>query len=318
MVKSAAIEAGVLSLVLTPESKADHLQFAAGQYVAISFKRTGRPTPVRCFSIVSSPHDEKLAFAIRVRGRFTQAATELRAGDTVAVEGPFGDFTLNEAYDKRVVMLAAGIGITPFISMLRYASEEQLPIPITLLFANRSAKAIPFMDELLALMQSNPLLQVSFFVTGREELPISGDNYLIPGAIGQQHIGQLVGEKIEGSTYFICGPQGFMKTMQKFLRRQGVDERRIVTESFMQATRSLGAGNKFGIQPLTYGLAAASLLLMAGLIMTLDLSRGAVTSHAAATVQAAATPAVGSANAASASTGMSTTQTYQSPVSSVS
>ncbi|HEY8998777.1 MAG TPA: FAD-dependent oxidoreductase [Candidatus Saccharimonadales bacterium] len=341
-VQSTRINAGILLLTLTPTSEKDRLRFAPGQYAAISFKRNGRPTPVRCFSIVSSPNDRWLQFAIRILGPFTQAAAQLQPGDKVSVEGPFGDFTLDEEHDEQVVMLAAGIGITPFISMLRYATEEQLAIPITLLFTNRSLKNMPFKEELLALVQANPRLRLYFFVTGSEvDMMPSYDNVrFIAGSITQTYVERLTAGAFQGSTYFICGPKGFMKGMRKELRRNHVDETRVITESFTQATKSLRLSSKFGIQPLTYGLTAASLVAMTGFIMFLDLSRNTAnvaTTKASTTAQTATSSASASSAKSSATTTQpttsdtstsstataptstaQTTQTYQQPVSSVS
>jgi ferredoxin-NADP reductase len=165
-VRSVERKDDILLLTLIPKQQGRRLNFQAGQYAAIGFTRRGRPTPMRCFSIVSSPSDDALQFAMRVRGNFTQVAATLAAGDDVYVQGPFGDFTIDPVYDQRVVMLAGGIGITPFLSMIRDLTERHIALPITLLFSNRSAHSIPFMDQLQTLARQNPYLHVQFFGDG--------------------------------------------------------------------------------------------------------------------------------------------------------
>src|SRR5665213_1716250 len=110
------------------------LSYEPGQYAAISFMHNNRPTPARCFSITSSPTEQGLLqFGIRVHGNFTKTAMQsLIPGSKVIIEGPFGNFVFNAERDRSALMLAGGIGITPFISMLRYAARLQLPNDILL------------------------------------------------------------------------------------------------------------------------------------------------------------------------------------------
>jgi len=157
----------VLLLSLQPEQSHDAITYNAGQYVSIGFKRGGRRTPMRSFSVVSSPKDTStLQVAMRVQGNFTGVASQVEVGDAAYVQGPFGNFIINPDYDENIIMMAGGIGITPFISMLRYATEASLPVNITLLYSCRSQDDIPFYDELLQLQRRNPNLRILFFVTG--------------------------------------------------------------------------------------------------------------------------------------------------------
>jgi ferredoxin-NADP reductase len=296
---------------------------------------------MRCFSIASSPNDRNLQFAMRLRGRFTKTAARLQRGNAVMLRGPFGNFVIDETQDRQVVMLAAGIGITPFISMARHAAEQQQHVPITLLFTNRSAQNIPFAEELQALAARNPYFRTLFFASrenGRAQS--AGGARIISGSITQDYIKRLTEGTFRGSSYFICGPKRFIKPMRKSLRRRGVDEDHIVVESFTQTTKSFGAGAKVGIQTATYGLTGVSLLLMTCFIMFLDLSRniqkGVVKAQTTTSTQTTSNKAATSPTQASSSTNTTTqtpaaastqTQTqatpqqtpqYQQPVSSVS
>ena len=87
------ISPSVVSIGLRPENRSQRLTYEAGQYAALSFTINGRPSTVRCFSIVSSASQGgDLEFAMRVTGRFTKTATKLTIGDHVKVQGPVGDF----------------------------------------------------------------------------------------------------------------------------------------------------------------------------------------------------------------------------------
>ncbi|HSX31017.1 MAG TPA: FAD-dependent oxidoreductase [Candidatus Saccharimonadales bacterium] len=258
----------ILVLTLAPKTVRDHMSFVPGQYAAISFWRSGRPTPMRCFSIASTSLSGVLQFAMRVRGGFTHAVAELRAGDAVRVQGPFGDFTIDPEHDTRVVMLAGGIGITPFMSMLRDATERSARLPITLLYSNRSCSSIPFYEELRSLEQRNPHLRLRFYSQDAD----GGVQDMVPGNITDHDIWELLRGSHAGSTYFICGPTGFSNNLKRMLVDGGVHESRVVSEAFTQAS-PLASANGADLRRLTYGFAAASLLIMVSLVMVLDLSR---------------------------------------------
>jgi len=308
VVQKTVIMSDILLLTLAPRRQSRRLLFEPGQYAAIGFVRRGRPTPMRCFSVVSTPSSGLLQFAMRISGDFTQAAARLGVGAAVRVQGPFGSFVLDPIYDTRIVMFAGGIGITPFMSMLRDATERQLSLPITILYANRSAASIPFHEELTVLQQRNPYLRVQFFCSQASN---RSDQSCIRGSIDAPHIEQMTSTS---STYFICGPDGFTQQLERELLARGVHESRILHESFAQTTKQT-FGTKFGIRTVTYGLAAASLIAMIGFITILDLSRSLSTVPSAIMTSSASTSS--SADTAK-STASQQTYTYQPPVSSVS
>ena len=289
---------GIIDLVLQPKRKRDALSFYPGQYACIGFRQGGRPTPMRCFSIVSSPNDrERLQFGIRRQGRFTSSIAQLQPGKVVTVRGPFGDFVIDEQYDRSVVMLAGGIGITPFISTLRYAADVGLNTPITLLYSCRGRGGIPFFDELVALENRNPRLRVVFFVTDNV-LPQDNGARIISGRIDENWVQRATRESFKGSTYFLCGPKGFVGSLRKQLSGHNVDEGHILTESFTQTGATPVLGSRFSLQTWTYAFAALVLLFGTGAIMTLDLMR-AVPRLASTTATTSQTSTPTSANTTS-------------------
>jgi len=320
IVQSVNQKQDILLLTLTPKGRRNILQFEPGQYATIRFQQGLRPTPTRCFSLISPPSSSVLQFALKIEGNFTQAAARLRPGDSVKVQGPFGNFTINPEYDRNIVMLASGIGITPFLSMLRDIDERQVKPHVTLLYSNRSSTNIPFKEQLQTLAQRNPNLRIELF---------SGDT---TGKITEQHILDLVSAHGKQTTYFICGTASFTQRMQTTLASLGVYDNRIISESFAQAVPAAESG--VSLRMLTYGLSAALMTLLTAGIMLLDLNRNLSSSQAKAT--AARAPSTKSSNA-SIATSSSTSQsqatpsttsqnnsessnytTYQSPTSSVS
>ena len=295
-VQSIGRKQDVLLLTLAPVDRA--LQFEAGQYAAISFKRNGRPTPMRCFSIISTPGSGVLQFAMRVRGRFTGTAAALQHGDIVQVQGPFGEFTVDPEYDRRVVMLAGGIGITPYLSILRDLTERHIALPVNLLFANRSAASTPFADQLHLLAQQNPYLDVRFFTNDTT------------GNINAEHIRQQTAPDTGDTTYFICGPKHFTAGMRSLLVHEGVHESRIVIESFAQSS-GVTLGRGWSVPKLTYAFSATTFALAVGAVMALDLSRAVPKARAQAAPTSNTVTQAPASNSTSGSSSSSPTATAQ-------
>lgn len=329
--ESRFITSDTLLLTIEPRRAQDTFLFSPGQYVAIGFKRFGRPSPMRCFSIVSSPNGPKeLQLAVRVQGNFTRSLAALERGDHVFVRGPFGNFVIDEIYDRNIFLVAGGIGITPFMSMIRYATEMQLPLPITLLYSCTRQEHIPFFDELHYHEQQNPNFRVIFFITKDTPSPVAGRT-ILSGRIDRARLKQLSGGQLSRSTYFLCGPKPFTHAIRDTLTQEGADPHRIITEEFTPSTpaNTITALSPHAIPRWTYALTGASLMLAAAFFMVLDVGQvteKAVTHTAtpAATRQSVLSNTTDSSTApagsmASPTNTMPTYQpTYQQPMTSVS
>ncbi len=222
-----------LRLKLKPGSKPIK-QFEPGQYAAINFKRRMRPSVARCFSIVTSPHDPtQLQFSMRARGKFTTALSHLEEGDEVDVRGPYGGFVFDPDRHSDSIFIAGGIGITPFMSMMAYATETQSPRHLQLLYGVQTQDDVPFLEELKDFTNRNPNLRVTLAVDRGET------NKLAPLGVEMGRISpELIRRTLEngGKTVFICGPPPFMNGMVKTLMSYGVPKDRIITEAFNQGS----------------------------------------------------------------------------------
>lgn len=212
--------------------------FEPGQYAAINGFRGKRPMPIRCFSIVSSPtENELLQFSMRIRGKFTHALANLKPGERVHVQGPYGGFVLGQNQHKKIVMLAGGIGITPFISMIRYAALLQTDTPMQLLYSVASQDDVPFFEELLERQKQNKNLKVTFVVSDGPTEKLKGAK-VANGRVSIETIEQntdvVFGDV--GTVFYICGPPPFMKGMVSSLKGRKVAKSRMVTEAFSQGS----------------------------------------------------------------------------------
>jgi ferredoxin-NADP reductase len=145
--------------------------FVAGQFANVTLPEppeTDDEGDMRSFSIASAPYEDELTIATRMRDTaFKRTLREMRPGDVVEVDGPYGDCILDD--DTRVaVFLAGGIGITPFRSIVRQAAHERCARPRVLFYANRRPEDSAFLDELDVLSRNDPPLRVVGTMTGIE------------------------------------------------------------------------------------------------------------------------------------------------------
>src|SRR6058998_2332111 len=128
--------------------------FRPTQFTFLQLK-TDEGMDARPMSLASSPTRPHLEYAVRMSDSpYKRAFAALQPGDEVAVFGPIGDFVLHET--RSAVFLAGGVGITPLKGMAEYAADKALPIPVRLVYSNRSEDEILYRRELEALETLNP------------------------------------------------------------------------------------------------------------------------------------------------------------------
>jgi ferredoxin-NADP reductase len=132
--------------------------FKAGQFVdlvLVGARTDGSIEHTHTFSIASAPFAEEIVVATRMRDTaFKRALSLLAIGAEVTIKGPMGSFTLHKNVSRPAVLVAGGIGITPFLSMLSYAAVNKLHPTISLFYANRYLEDAAFMDTLRELESS--------------------------------------------------------------------------------------------------------------------------------------------------------------------
>src|SRR5437879_5944796 len=111
-------------------AKPSEFSFKAGQAADLTLLKppeTDSEGNIRTFSIASPPFEEQLTFATRMRDTaFKRSLKKISLGTEVKIDSPMGSFTLHKNSSKPAVFLAGGIGITPFISIVRQADHDRL------------------------------------------------------------------------------------------------------------------------------------------------------------------------------------------------
>jgi len=184
----------------------------------------------RTFSIASSPAEAPRAlFATRLTGSaFKRSLFEAATGSEVELEGPFGSFVLHTNATRPAVFFAGGIGITPYRSIIKDATERRLPHQMTLFYSNRTARSTAFLPDLETWQRQNPNFRLIATVTdpsGRE--PWGHETGVIDAAFMRSHV-----EEWASPICYLAGPPGFVKAIRAALRELGADPDSIRAEEF--------------------------------------------------------------------------------------
>jgi ferredoxin-NADP reductase len=213
--------------------KPKHFVFKAGQHIDLTVSGFHPELPgklTHTFSIASSPCDEELVVATRMRdSAFKQAISILPIGSKAMIEGPMGSFSLHKNTTRPAVFIAGGIGIAPFLSMTSNATAEKLRHPIVLFFANRYIEDAAFIDDLWSLERANPRLRFVPVLTRTDTnyRGWKGETGRFSSEMLFRHVGI-----VRGPIYYIAGPPAMVTAARQILVAVGVDEDDIRTEEF--------------------------------------------------------------------------------------
>ncbi|HEX5474429.1 MAG TPA: FAD-dependent oxidoreductase [Vicinamibacterales bacterium] len=175
----------------------------------------------RTFSIASSPADlPSITVATRLTGSaFKRSLLDAPLGTVLDVDGPYGSFTLHKKVSRPALLLAGGIGITPFRSMIKDATERGSGHHLVLLYSNRVRESGAFLDDLQRWAASNPNFSL---------VPVFTDQ---SGFITAEMIRQHVPDPASVIAY-AAGPDAFVKAMRQALGDARIDPDDIRTEEF--------------------------------------------------------------------------------------
>jgi ferredoxin-NADP reductase len=217
-------------------AKPRSMTFKAGQFMDLTLlnpSQTDAEGNTRGFSINSAPDDPELIFTTRLRDTaFKRVLRSLPVGTGVQLDGPFGSFTLHNNESRPAVLLAGGIGITPFRSFVRRAAHEKLGHRIMLLYANRRPEDTPFLEELYGFERENRRFT---FVPTMTRLSDSLASWT--GETGRIDPGMILRHTRRSAThanaiYYIAGPPPMVAGLHAIVRSLGIDDDDIRTEDF--------------------------------------------------------------------------------------
>jgi ferredoxin-NADP reductase/MOSC domain-containing protein YiiM len=223
----------VLSLTLQRADAAALPKALPGQFVVLRLQPPGgAPALFRSYSLSGAPSTQRYRISIKVEpggiaGSYLQQ--HLRVGDCIDVSAPRGNFILQPG-EGPVVLLSAGIGVTPVLAMLQALSAEHSSRPILWLHAARDGAHHPFVAEVSRLMLT--LTQGRRYICYSQPRPedAPGKDFDAAGHLSASDFAAL-GLSAQTDIY-LCGPNRFMEDVKAMLGSQGMSPRQIHTEIF--------------------------------------------------------------------------------------
>lgn len=203
------------------KAKTAKLSFVPGQFGFVSFKSPGLSSEPHPFSFSSSPAEETVRFSIKMLGDFTLHVPRVKVGDTLFIKGPYGRFGHSVINSKnRQIWIAGGIGITPFLSLLRHISINDSKQSIVLFYSYGRKEEAIFDKEINDLIYMNENIVYVPWCTYEK------------GRVSVDKMKAYLDSEPSNYIYHLCGPAPMMSSITKNLIHQGVDEENIYFEEF--------------------------------------------------------------------------------------
>ena len=213
--------------------KPEDFQFQAGQFVNFTLLNpsdTDIQGNTRALSIASAPHERKLMVAMRLRTTaFKRSLNSLPLGTELLLQGPYGWMTLPRNTTRPAVLLAGGIGITPFRSLIWSEAESLSPRKILLVYSVRVPEEAAFLEELNEMEQYNKRYKLICTVTQPEKSRTHWEGET--GRISIEMLSKWIPD-LNAPIYYIAGPPGMVASVRQMLIGAGVAEEDIRAEEF--------------------------------------------------------------------------------------
>lgn len=196
--------------------KPDNLQFYPGQYLNISLPVSDPNGSSREFTIASSPSEDFLMITTKKGiSNFKKKLQKIKTGQ-IESDHPAGTFTISE--NDPAVFLAGGVGITPFRSMIKWALDCKMDLPMTLIYSNSDSDFM-FKKELSEWQSKLPNLTIHYINTSKD------------GRLTKDKLQRLITHH-SSLVYYLAGPPAMVDDFEKMLLDLGVDQTSIRTDRF--------------------------------------------------------------------------------------
>jgi ferredoxin-NADP reductase len=213
--------------------KPDGFEFKPGQFANFTLDSvitTDAGGITRSLSIASAPHEQELLVAMRMRETgFKRIASALPIGAPFLLEGPYGNLILHRDIARPAVFLAGGIGITPFRSMIRHATEVGSAHRIILFYSIRRLEEAAFLTELRETRELNRCFKFIPTITHPDGIPHHWRGEL--GHITEPMLKRWLPD-FQAPMFYIAGPSGMVAGMRQILGEAGVSDDNIRAEEF--------------------------------------------------------------------------------------
>jgi len=204
----------ILQIEMEPISRI--INFTPGQFSFFSFVNNVVSSESHPFSISSSNLENNLKITVKNLGDYTSQLKNLKQGDSVIIEGPYGHFSYKNVSGKNQIWIAGGIGITPFYSMIQSLEKGYI---IDFYYSVKEKEEAVYVKELEEMARNNPNFKFNLW-SAKEK------GYINAGLVSSLSNG------VSDKEIFFCGPPMLMESLKNQFLSLGVDIKKIHYENF--------------------------------------------------------------------------------------
>jgi len=227
-------------------SKHKAFNYLPGQYCYFTLNKLKYPDdrgPTRQFTLSSSPTEKNICFTTKIHKEsgYKRSIKALKVGNLIEIDGPTGTFILDENETGYHVLLAGGIGVTPFRSFIKYNADMQLIYPdrkvfgktfIHLLYSCSTPEEIAFRKELEEINSKHKNIKLDITISKPEKSKSKWAG--LRGQIGKAMLQRLIADYQSQAKmrFWICGPTQFVSAMESLLKSLNIPQNKIISEKF--------------------------------------------------------------------------------------
>lgn len=214
------------------------INYTAGQFITLVFTHHDEEIR-RSYSLSSSPDEELLAITVKriANGEISRfMLTKVKPGDIISIVEPAGRFTIPDFTDpKDIILFAAGSGVVPIFSQLKYIFNREGNSRVTLIYSSQDKASILFESEL-------DLLQAKYPARLKIIHLLSSEGNRLNNIIVEQLVKQNVYYGLESAAFYLCGPFAYMRMIRLTLLYMGLENNHIRKENFVLDTVPVATG----------------------------------------------------------------------------
>ncbi len=202
------------------------ISYTPGQFIELRLphKRPDNRGDIRWFTLSSSPLEKELSITTRIvknSSSYKKTLKDLKPGTVLSITTPMGDFVLPKILQTKIILIAGGIGITPYLSMIKYLIETKETRPIHLFYTVNNEGDIIYND----LFEKYKL--PTTIVVNQPTSAWGGER-------GKLSLNMILGiaEPTDNTLFYISGPDSMVKDLSETLEKTIKDHKRIITDFF--------------------------------------------------------------------------------------
>jgi glycine betaine catabolism B len=209
------------------------INFTPGQYMewTLAHDDSDNRGNRRYFTLASSPTESNLRIGVRFNDKsssFKKSLISMDEKSKISVSQIAGDFTLPTDLKTKCVLIAGGIGITPYRSMLKHLLDTNTKRPIVIFYSNRTKSEIVY-QEIFSKAEHNLGIKTVYTITDREKIPVGWAGKV--GRIDDKMIMDEVPDFRE-RIFYLSGPHSMVSAFENTLKNMGIKNEHIKTDFF--------------------------------------------------------------------------------------